>query len=56
MENPFKTIDFETQIEENNVTVIQSLDLNRLERGEAARSRGKICFLMGNLRENSENL
>ena len=42
MENPYKTIDFEPQIKENNITVIQSLELNRLERGEAARSRGKI--------------
>ena len=38
----FKTIDFEPEIEENNIIVIQSLELNRLERGEAARSRGKI--------------
>ena len=40
----FKTIDFEPEIEENNIIVIQSLELNRLERGEAARSRGKIRF------------
>ena len=38
----FKTIDFEPEIEENNLIVIQSLELNRLERGGAARSRGKI--------------
>ena len=44
MENPYKTIDFEPHIEENNITVIQSLELNRLERGAAARSRGKIRF------------
>ena len=49
----FKTIDFETEIEENNIIGIQSLELNRLERGEAARSGGKIRFSDAKFEENS---